>query len=393
MIHVKYNFDEIIERKNTNSLKYDFAQERDKPEDILPLWVADMDFRVPKEVTQALIKAVQHSIFGYSEVKGDYFEAVRNWFLRDFAFDIKPEWLVKTPGIVFAIATAIRTFTKKGDAVLIQKPVYYPFSEVIIENDRQLIDNSLVYQEGKYYIDFADFENKIIQNKVKLFILCSPHNPVGRVWTKDELLKMGNICLKHHCLIVSDEIHCDFVYEGYKHYVFGSITPEFLNNSIICTAPSKTFNLAGLQISNIFIANQDLKHKFTREINKTGYNQLNNMGLIACQSAYEYGEDWLRQLKDYLKENLEYVRTFLKERLPQIKLIEPEGTYLIWLDCRELGLSQKELDDLIINKAKLWLDSGTMFGMQGKGFQRINIACPQKVLQLALLQLEEAIGG
>jgi len=384
-----YNFDKIIDRKNTNSLKFDFAKEIGKPDDLLPLWVADMDFKTPAEVTEALIKTAKHSIFGYTDTKADYFSAVRNWFLKGFDFNPRPEWLVKTPGVVFAISMAIRALTDKGDAVLIQKPVYYPFSEVIIANERQLINNPLIYKEGKYFIDFEDFERKIVENKVRLFILCSPHNPVGRIWTKDELTEMGNICLKHHCLIVSDEIHCDFVYSGYKHYIFSTLAPEFLNNSIICTAPSKTFNLAGLQASNVFIANSDIRHQFKKEIHKTGYSQLNTMGLAACQSAYEYGEDWLRQLKEYLAENLTYLRELLAEKLPRVKLIEPEGTYLIWLDFTELGLSQKELDNLILHKAKLWLDSGTMFGTEGEGFQRINIACPKLTLQTALSQLEK----
>lgn len=388
---MKYDFDEIIDRRNTNSLKYDFAKESGLPEDVLPLWVADMDFKTPEEVTKALVKSARHSIFGYTEVKEDYFNSLSSWFLDGFDFDIQPQWLVKTPGVVFAIALAIRAFTRKGDAVLIQKPVYYPFSETILANERKLVNNPLVYEEGKYHIDFKDFENKIIENKVKLFILCSPHNPVGRVWTRDELINIGKLCLKHNCLIVSDEIHCDFIYNGYKHHVFSTIAPEFLNSSIICTAPSKTFNLAGLQISNILIANKELRCGFERELNKTGYSQHNTMGLAACQNAYEYGRDWLNHLQNYLTENLNYLRGFLKERLPQIKLIEPEGTYLVWLDCKALGLSQKELDSLVTHKAKLWLDSGTLFGAEGWGFQRINIACPKAVLEEALLRLEKTI--
>ncbi len=388
---MNYNFDEIIERKNTNSLKYDFAIARGMPLDAIPLWVADMDFRVPNEVTQALIKSANHGIFGYTEVNDEYFEAVKNWFLSGFSFEIKRQWLVKTPGIVFAIAMAIRAFTEKGDSVLIQKPVYYPFSEVISDNDRRLINSPLVYRDGKYNIDFEDFEHKIFENNIKLFILCSPHNPVGRVWTRDELTQIGEICLKHRCLVVSDEIHCDFVYEGHKHHVFGSISHEILDNSIICTAPSKTFNLAGLQVSNIFIANKNIRDKYKKELDKTGYSQLNTMGLLACQGAYQYGGEWLSQLLEYLRENITFVRNFLNERLPQIKIVEPEGTYLVWLDCKSLELSQKELDDMIVNNARLWLDSGMMFGNEGEGFQRINIACPKSVLERAMLQLEKAI--
>ncbi len=388
---MNYNFDEIVERKGTNSLKYDFALELGKPNDILPLWVADMDFKTPIQVRDVLVKTAQHGIFGYTEVKDDYFNAVRDWFANGFDFKIKSEWLVKTPGVVFAIATAIRAFTKEGDAVLIQRPVYYPFSEVIIDNGRKLINSSLVYEDMKYHIDFEDFEQKIVENKVKLFILCSPHNPVGRVWTKDELIKLGEICLRYNCMVVSDEIHCDFVYEGYKHHIFGNLGAEFLNNSIICTAPSKTFNLAGLQVSNIFIANKEIRQKFKLEINKTGYSQLNTMGLVACQKAYENGEAWLIQLKQYLTNNIKFIREFLSEQLPQIKLIEPQGTYLLWLDFKELGINQKELDNLILNKGKLWLDGGTMFGNEGNGFQRINVACSIEVLKIAMFQLKNSL--
>lgn len=388
---MKYNFDEIIDRRNTNSLKFDFARERGMPEDVLPLWVADMDFKTPVEVTEALIKAAGHSIFGYTDVKEGYFNAVRNWFSKGFGFAPEPHHLVKTPSVVFAISMAVRAFTKKGDAVLIQRPVYYPFTEIINVNERKLVNNPLVYKDGRYCIDFNDFENKIRENNVKLFILCSPHNPVGRVWTKEELIEIGNICIKHGCLIVSDEIHCDFIHNGYKHHIFSTLKPEFLNNSIICTAPSKTFNLAGLQVSNIFIADSMLNEKFRNEINKTGYSQHNTMGLAACQSAYEHGADWLLQLKEYLAGNLSYIRESLKERLPDIKLVEPEGTYLAWLDCTSLGFTQDELDDMVVHKAKLWLDKGTMFGMEGTGFQRVNMACPRKVLEEAVNRLEKGI--
>jgi len=386
-----YNFDEIIDRRNTNSIKYDFAKERGKPEDTIPLWVADMDFRTLPEVTQALVKVSEHGIFGYSEVKEDYFTTLYNWYSRHFGWNIKHEWLVKTPGVVYAIAAAIRAFTEKGDGVMIQRPVYYPFSETILANRRILVNNPLIYKEGVYQIDFEDFESKILSNNVKLFILCNPHNPVGRVWTREELIKLGDICLKHNVIVVADEIHADFIYEGYKHLVFASLKPEFGAITITCTAPSKTFNLAGLQVSNIFIQDRSLKDRFKEEIAKSGYSQLNTMGLVACRTAYEYGEEWLLQLKKYLTGNLIFVRSFLKERLPQIKLVEPQGTYLVWLDFNSLSLSDDDLEDLIVNKAKLWLDNGLMFGEEGKGFQRINIACPRKILEIAFEQLEAAL--
>lgn len=388
---MKYNFDEMIDRKNTNSLKYDFAVERNKPADVLPLWVADMDIKTPLEVREALKKSAEHGIFGYSDVKLEYFHTLHTWFKTNFAWDTKPEWLVKTPGVVFAICTAIRALTEKGDAVLIQRPVYYPFSFSIKDNERKLVNNPLVYKNGQYEIDFADFEQKIIDNQVKLFILCSPHNPVGRVWTKEELLKLGDICLKHNVIVVADEIHEEFIYEGFQHHVFANLKPEFNDITITCTAPSKTFNLAGLQVSNIFIANASIRHQFKKAMDRTGYCESNAMGLVACQAAYTYGRDWLDQLKTYLSENLAFTRTFLAEKIPQIKLVEPQGTYLIWLDCSGLHLSDKDLEDLIVNKAKLWLDAGTMFGSEGSGFERINITCPRKTLEKALLQLEKAV--
>jgi cystathionine beta-lyase len=385
------NFDEIIDRKNTNCLKYDFALERKKRDDLLPLWIADMDFRLPEEIISDIQKAVAHGIFGYSDVKRTYFDTLYNWFQNRFDWELKEEWLVKTPGIVFAIALAIKAFTNKGDSVLIQQPVYYPFSECILANNRKLVNNQLAYKDGKYTIDFEDFESKIVNENVKLFLLCSPQNPTGRVWTKDELTRIGEICLKHNVIVLSDEIHCDFVYPGNTHTVFASISEEFAMNSIICTAPSKTFNIAGLQISNIFIPNKTLRDAFREEYDASGYSQLNTLGLVACQSAYSKGEAWLNELKVYLKENLDFVRNFLAENLPEIKLVEPEGTYLIWLDCSGLGLTYKELEKIIIDKAKLWLDGGIIFGKQTALFERINIACPRSILEQALKNLEQAI--
>jgi cystathionine beta-lyase len=350
-----------------------------------------MDFRTPPAVVDALVKVSQHGIFGYSESKHDYFQAVSNWFKTRFDWETDSTWLVKTPGVVYAIATAIRALTNQGDSVIIQQPVYYPFSSTILTNKRKLINNALVYNNGSYYIDFEDFEQKIIEHNVKLFILCSPHNPIGRVWTKDELIRLGDICVRHGVIVISDEIHADFTYEGSKHFVFGKLKPEFLNNTIICTAPSKTFNLAGLQVSNIFIANKSIRNMFQKEMYSAGYSQLNTMGLVACQAVYEHGAEWLDELKIYLAGNLQFIRGFLAERLPQIKIIEPQGTYLIWLDFQELKLSDEQLEDLIVNRAKLWLDAGTMFGIEGSGFQRINIACPRSILEQALNQLTQAI--
>lgn len=388
---MKYDFNKIINRNNTKSLKYDFAKERNMPEDLLPLWVADMDFQTSPEIIEALNKAVSHGIYGYSEGKEEYFDAVYNWYNDNFNWQVKKEWLIKTPGVVFAIVLAINALTNEGDSVLIQNPVYYPFTEVIIDNNRKLVNNSLVRNGKKYEINFEDFEKKIIENNVKLFILCSPHNPVGRVWKKWELEKIGDICLKHNVKIVSDEIHSDFVYPENKHIVFSSLDEKYQNITITCTAPTKTFNLAGLQISNIFIPNLEIRKKVLKQLDRVGYSQVNLMGLVACEAAYKYGRQWLNELKEYLLDNLNFLRDYLETNIPQIKLIEPEGTYLIWLDCSALGLEDKALEKFIVEKAKLWLDSGYIFGKEGEGFQRINIACPRETLKKALEQLKEAV--
>lgn len=388
---MKYDFNKIINRNNTKSLKYDFAKERNMPEDLLPLWVADMDFQTSPEIIEALNKAVSHGIYGYSEGKEEYFDAVYNWYNDNFNWQVKKEWLIKTPGVVFAIALAINALSNEGDSVLIQNPVYYPFTEVIIDNNRKLVNNSLVRNGKKYEIEFEDFEKKIIENNVKLFILCSPHNPVGRVWKKWELEKIGDICLKHNVKIVSDEIHSDFVYPENKHIVFSSLDEKYQNITITCTAPTKTFNLAGLQISNIFIPNLEIRKKVLKQLDRVGYSQVNLMGLVACEAAYKYGRQWLNELKEYLLDNLNFLRDYLETNIPQIKLIEPEGTYLIWLDCSALGFEDKELEKFIVEKAKLWLDSGYIFGKEGECFQRINIACPRETLKKALEQLKVAV--
>lgn len=388
---MKYDFDTITDRRNTNSLKYDFAEKRDKPKDVLPLWVADMDFPAAPPIIEKLEAAVHHGIFGYSEARDPYFDAIRSWMLRHFHWEIERNWLVKTPGVVFALSAAIRAFTRPGEGVMIQQPVYYPFSEVILDNDRTPVNSSLRLINGHYEMNFEDMEEKFRHGDVRLFILCSPHNPVGRVWTEEELRKIGDLCLKYHVLVVSDEIHSDFVYPGFRHHVFAGLSPEYADITVTCTSPSKSFNLAGLQTSNIFIANADLRRKFRKAVAAAGYSQLNQLGLVACQAAYESGEEWLSAVKEYLCENLSYLRGFLNARIPEVKLIEPEGTYLVWLDFRKLGLTCDELEDLIVCKAHLWLDSGSMFGADGEGFQRINIACPRATLQQALTQLESAV--
>ena len=392
MTEKNINFDEQIDRKDTDCLKYDFAARRGMPEDVLPLWVADMDFKTSSLVLDAIRKRVDHGIFGYTETKEKYFQAVAGWLKTHHNMDIRPEWLVKTPGVVFALATAVRAYTDVGDAVLIQQPVYYPFTEVITDNDRKVVSNDLVCgDDGKYHIDFEDFEKKIRDNQVKLFLLCSPHNPVGRVWTKEELGKIADICIRYEVLIVSDEIHEDFTFEGYTHTPLVNAHPGIRDFCITATSPAKTFNLAGLQISNIIISNTKLRHAFKKQIAAAGYSQVNTMGIVACEAAYTYGEEWYLALKKYLESNLDFVREYLAKEIPKIKLTEPEGTYLIWLDFRALGLPEAQLEDLIVHKAKLWLDSGAIFGKAGEGFERINIATNRSTLKEALDRIRNAV--
>lgn len=385
------DFDTVPNRRGTNCFKYDFAREMGMPEDVLPLWVADMDFPTAPAVLERLHALAEHGIFGYTGVKDAYFSAVHNWYAQRFSWETQRSWLVTTPGVVFAIAIAIRAFTQKGDAILIQQPVYYPFANKVTENDRQLVVNPLVLKNGRYEMDFADMERKIVDYHVKMLLLCSPHNPVGRVWTKEELLRVGEICQKHGVLVVSDEIHADFTYAGHTHRVFASVKSEFADFTITCTAPSKTFNLAGLQNSNIFIPNRQLRHAYKKELSACGCGGTNCMGMAACQAAYEAGADWLEQLKQYLAGNLAYIRQFLREKLPDIALIEPEGTYLVWLDLRKLGLTEQQQRQLIVQDAKLWLDTGTLFGQGGEEFERINIACPRTTIEQAMQRLEHAV--
>ena len=386
------NFDEIIDRRNTSCLKHDFAVERGYPADILPFWVADMDFRAPAPVIDALKVRAEHGIFGYTQVKDDYFAVLQNWFRTRHDWTVERRELILTPGVVFAIATAIRAFTIKGDAVLIQQPVYYPFANMIRQNERVIVDNPLRLIEGRYEIDFADFEQKIIEHRVKLFILCSPHNPVGRVWTRAELEQIAAVCLRHNVIVVADEIHEEFVRPGFRHIPFASLSEEAAATTVTCTSPSKTFNLAGLQISNIFIRNAQLRRRFKEELGRTGYDEPNTLGLTGAKAAYEHGAEWLTQLLAYIEENHARTKSFLAAHLPKVQIIEPEGTYLLWLDFRAYGLSDEALNEKIIREARLWLDDGPIFGAGGSGFQRINIACPWATLETGLQNLAKAFG-
>lgn len=388
----KYDFDTLVERKGTDCLKYDFASRRGRPENVLPLWVADMDFTTSEKILDAIHKRTEHGIFGYTESGGSYFDAVAGWMCRRHGWEIKEEWLVKTPGVVFALAMAVKAYTKAGGGVLLQQPVYYPFTEVIEDNDRKVVSSDLILgQDGKYHIDFEDFERKAAEENTTLFLLCSPHNPVGRVWTEEELLKIGEICLKHHVVVVSDEIHQDFVWGKRKHIAFAGLKKEFESISVTCTSPAKTFNLAGLQVSNIFIPDKELCRQFKKQIAAAGYSQLNTLGLTACEAAYRYGDDWYEAMMEYVVGNIRFMKSYLEKELPQLIMTEPEGTYLVWVDFRGLGLSGLELERLIVKKANLWLDSGSIFGKAGEGFERFNVACPRVILEKALEQLKRAI--
>lgn len=388
MAEKNLDFDRIIDRKNTRCLKYDFAVKRGMPEDVLPLWVADMDFETSSYIEDALIERVKEGIFGYSDVQTPYFEIIRDWMVRHHDWEPQEKWLIKTPGVVFALAMAVKAYTDPGDKVLLQQPVYYPFSEVITDNGREVVSNDLVLTEdGTYKIDFADFEQKIIANGIKLFLLCSPHNPVGRVWTKEELETIGDICVKHGVTVVSDEIHNDFIWEG-THTVFAYIKKEFADISITCTSPSKTFNLASMLISNIFIPNQILRRKFRKEMDRAGISQLSVLGLVATEAAYAHGDEWYAAMKNYVRDNIAFAKTYVGKNLPGVRMIDTQGTYLIWLDFRQTGLTVEELDHKIIYEAGLWLDSGKIFGKMGEGFERINVACPRAVLQEALERIQ-----
>lgn len=388
---MKYDFDKITDRRNTYCLKYDYIVERGRPEGVLPLWVADMDFRAPEPVIEALKARAEHGIFGYTMPKRDYYEIVANWFSTRHGWNPDPEKFMNSPGVVFAINTLIRAVTEPDDRVLICQPVYYPFESSVKNSGRRLVVSELVFKNGRYSVDYEDFERKIVENEVKAFILCNPHNPVGRVWTREELIKIGDICLKHGVFVISDEIHADFTYEGHKHIVFCSLKEEYNKMCAVCTAPTKTFNLAGLQISHIYLPDSEVRKKFEEQLDVSGYWEPNAMGIAACAAAYTQGADWLDELKEYIAGNLNFAREYMAENLPEITLIEPEGTYLLWLDCRKLGLSDEKLQELVERKAGLWLDDGYIFGAGGSGFERINMACPRSVLKTALERLKNAI--
>lgn len=378
------DFDKITDRTGTNAIKYDLAEARNKPKDAISLWVADMDFPTAPCVQKAIAEKAAHGIFGYSRPDSRYYAALKKWFKERHNYKIKDEWVVNTPGVCFALATAIRAFTKEGESVLVQKPVYYPFFNMIKNLNRKVVNSPLELKNGHYEINFQDFEDKIVSEKVKMFILCSPHNPGGRVWKKEELLRISEICLEHNVLVVSDEIHSDITFEGHTHTVYGTLSPAAAENSIICTAPIKSFNLAGLQFSNIIIPGAKLRVDFLRELDRTGYDEPSLMGIVAATAAYSEGAEWFDEAKSYIWKNIQFAKKYIEENCPKIKVIVPEGTYLLWLDFSGLGLTDKEINGRILNNAKVWLDSGSMFGSEGEKFQRINCATPRAILKEAL---------
>ena len=384
---MNYDFDTVTDRKNTNAIKYDLAKKRGKPEDAVSLWVADMDFPTAPCIQKAVAEKAAHGIWGYSRPDNRYYDALKKWYKERHNFEVQNEWVVNTPGVCFALSTAVKAFTNEGESVLIQKPVYYPFFNIINSLQRKVVNSSLILKNNHYEIDFDDFERKIVQENVKMFILCSPHNPGGRVWTKQELQKISEICLAHNVLVVSDEIHSDITFGSNVHTVYGSLSEQALKNSIICTAPSKSFNLAGLQFSNIFIADEKLKKAFSEELDKTGYDEPSVFGIVAATAAYSEGADWFDSVKSYIWENILFAKKYIEENAPQIKVLVPEGTYLLWLDFSKTGLSDSEINDRVLNKAKVWLDSGSMFGKEGEKFQRINCATPRIILEDALKRI------
>jgi len=385
---MKYDFDKIVERKNTNCFKWDYNKQMFDKEDVIPLWVADMDFAAPDAVVQKLIKRAEHGVYGYSFEPEEYYEVFINWLDRRHNWKIKKEWIINATGIVPAINFAIQCFTEPGDNILVQTPVYFPFFESIKKNERKVVNSQLRLIGSKYEIDFEDLEKKL-KNDVKIMLLCSPHNPVSRVWSQEELQKIGSLCLQNNVLLISDEIHADLILNNNKHIPISSLSAEIQDITISMYAPSKTFNVAGLSTCSIIIPNEDIRKNYQEFMDKLGLHLINNFGIDAFIAAYKDGEEWLEQLLDYLWKNYKFVQKYLENNIPQIKAIELEGTYLMWLDCRELKLRQKELIGLFVNKAGLGLNDGAVFGSGGYGFMRLNIGCSRKLLKKALDQLKE----
>ncbi|MBQ8164574.1 MAG: pyridoxal phosphate-dependent aminotransferase [Clostridia bacterium] len=382
-------FDTVYDRKNTGAIKYG-VHSVGRASPVIPMWIADMDFKSPPAVTDALINAAQHGIYGYGDTDEEYDELIINWYEHRIGFRIEKEQILKVPGVIFGVAAAIRAMSEPDDSVLICQPVYYPFAEIIPGNHRKTVVSELILKDGRYEIDFDDFENKIRQNNVKVFLLCSPHNPVGRVWSKEELTQIAEICRRYDVYIISDEIHSDFIYPGYKHTPIASLSDEVADRTVTCLSPTKTFNLAGLQAANIIVPNKTLRKRIRKECVATGYSHLNIMAVAATKAAYRDGEEWLDGLLQYLQQNIALIKSAFPEHAP-VSALNMEGTYLAWLDCRKLNLPFSELDDLFLNKAGVRLHNGNTFGAGGQGFMRMNIACPSSVLEEAVERIKSAV--
>ena len=387
---MRYDFDKVIDRKNTNSMKWDHVKSVFGDEDILPMWVADMDFSAPPPVIEALKKKAGIGIYGYPKRPRAYYEAIINWVQKRHEWEIKKEWLSYSPGVVAGINLLILALTQSGEKVIIQPPVYYPFYFCIQNNGRQISENPLKLIDGRYRMDFDDLANRA-DERTRMMILCSPHNPVGRIWEREELLKVGEFCFENDIILISDEIHSDLVYPGHKHIPAATVSEEVTQNTITCIAPSKTFNLAGLKSSVIIIPNQAYRRDYNNMLNNIGVGMDNIFGMAALESAYRYGEDWLEELLEYLSQNLNFLMEYVNEKIPDVGVIKPEATYLVWLDFRALGLDRQGLMDLMTKKAKVWLDDGPIFGPGGEGFQRMNIACPRATLENGLKRIESAV--
>lgn len=382
---MKYNFDEIVSRRNTNSYKWDSAAD----DDVLPMWVADMDFRTAPSVIEAFIRRAQHGIFGYTKVPDAYFDAVTGWFERRHHFTIQKDWILFTTGVVPALSAVIKALTVPGDRVIVQTPVYNCFFSSIRNDGCGMVPNELIYKNDTYTIDFEDLEKKASDPDAKVLLLCNPHNPVGRAWTKDELRRIGEICLRNQVIVVSDEIHCDLVYEGHTHIPFASICKEFLQHSVTCMAPSKTFNLAGIQVANIIAADEEIRRKIDKMLNINEVCEINAFAVEAVMAAYNEGEKWLDALKIYLYDNYLYLKTFMEAELPSVKVLPLEATYLVWMDFSFTSQSSEMITETLLKEEKLWVNEGTMYGRSGEGFIRINIGCPRQLLKKGLNKIKK----
>lgn len=372
---MKYDFDKTIDRRATNSYKWDSA-----PEGVLPMWVADMDFRTAPAIIDALQKRVAHGIFGYTRVPDAYYDAVTSWFSQRHGWDIDREWIIYTSGVVPAVSAVIKALTVPGDKVIVQTPVYNCFFSSIRNNGCEIVSNPLRRTADTYEMDFDALERCVADPRAKVMLLCNPHNPAGRVWTPDELTRLGNICLRNGVTVVADEIHCELVYQGFKYTPFASLSDAFLHRSVTCVSPSKAFNIAGLQIANIVAFDNDLRSRIDKAININEVCDVNPFGVAATIAAYNEGEEWLNQLVDYLHGNYEAMAEFCRRELPEFPITRLEGTYLVWMDCSSLGMPSDALEHALLDDARLWLNAGTMYGAEGEGYMRWNIACPRSVM-------------